>query len=197
MTIAAGYCCINVPHSLVDVQRTNPHKRQLRSFVCGNRQKKPCYSRSAYRAGSEYEHRALTKAHSLRRSACQAIHAAAQQPAGVEPTDDETARHAASQRLLNSLTDSEAPAIACRCVSPGAGLALVADRDIPPGAILLTVPMSVVLMTEDNDQVRISMPLFQCLLVNTLARRYAEKNKLKLSTTPSNRAYASCTPLGN
>lgn len=160
MAVSSGHCCIKMSHSSVDVPRTNlacKRKLSMRAFSSCDSPKECCSRRAAYRLESNHGHRAPMTAASLCRSARQAVHTAAQQPAVAEPTDDETARLEASRRLLNSLTDSGKPATACRCISPGAGLALVADRDVPPGAVLLSVPMSIVLMTEDDDQVRISI----------------------------------------
>lgn len=83
------------------------------------------------------------------------LHAARLQPAVIGSKDEEIARSEAAQQLLQILAVSRAQLdVSARSLRPGAGLALVAERYFPPGSILLTVPMSVVLVTEDGSQLQ-------------------------------------------
>lgn len=64
-------------------------------------------------------------------------------------------RHAASNALLRDL-DSEGGhgALAARRLPSDAGFGLVAERAAGPGEVLLSVPLSLVLQTSDEHEVR-------------------------------------------
>ena len=74
-----------------------------------------------------------------------------QQPdaAAAPDIDRQTAANALLQLLSPDL--GKQPSIAAEQLSSGAGVGLVATCDVPPGALLLAVPFSLVLETARNE----------------------------------------------
>lgn len=62
-------------------------------------------------------------------------------------------RQTAANALLKLLSPEarKQPSVAAKELSSGAGVGLVATRDVRPGALLLTVPFSLVLETAGNQ----------------------------------------------